>query len=615
MQRFYILLVFGLVLAACDKGATGPDDSNGTGSNTIAMTALQDLPMIGGNVTGIAIAGDNTIIAAVDGKIYKMSAAGGALQLINGDPVHTAIGLAPTGELYTVAGTDFRTYDPGTGTFKSAPIDPAGPFAQSRRIEQADFFFSPAGEPYVRLINNTPQTFIYHTTDKGATWINQKLPPAFVYNGGFAFAPNGDMLMSSIYGFYRSTDGGATWSTSPAPSSNYGGEMLAAANGDIYHYAIGAGGLKVSHNGGASFTDLYLVNHPPYFTLLRQGSDGALYALGARAAVGSDPYNRPTSLLRSTDGGATWTNVLYAQGRTFAMRGTTIAVGISGLSATQGGTGGGIYLSSNGGATFSSYGLRPLQTFSDVGFDRSGNMMTLADGGLYRKTATGWQLLGAQPGLFARFATTPKGEMLIANTASVLYSSDDGVTWSENPITDYQSGSPGTVAVTSLIGRRNGGFLLSITTYKDETGYFNGQIFTVGSDGKPTKIQGVTQSFASIVEDHNGTLYGGTMTLSQISYTFQGQGYVSSDGGVTWTEMEKNAQVGLAFNSRNRYFMVTGTDTYTMRAPGSDAKPELKLTGFTSQGNYIRRAVFGPDDRLYLITLDKGVFVSNAPVE
>jgi hypothetical protein len=59
---------------------------------------------------------------------------------------------------------------------------------------------------------------------------------------------------------------------------------------------------------------------------------------------------------------------------------------------------------------------------------------------------------------------------------------------------------------------------------------------------------------------------------------------------------------------------VVGTTSYELRTV-SEQKTELKLDGFTSQGNYITRAMFGPDDKLYIITMDKGLFVSGGAVK
>ncbi|HVZ38716.1 MAG TPA: hypothetical protein VHI13_05530 [Candidatus Kapabacteria bacterium] len=607
MQRPILLLLLGLLLVACNKPA-GPEGTNNPSSTTVTMTPLADLPSAGGDVTGIAIAPNNTIVAAINHKLYSMDADGGSMQLINGDPVHTSIGLAPGGELYTVADRDFRTYDLATGTFHSAAIDPAGPFATGRTIMESYITISPSGEPYIRIINNTPQTYIYHSTDKGLSWQALTLPSGFQYSGGFTFAPNGDILMTSPFGFYRSSDNGATWTTLSPAIANYGPDIFAASNGDIYCWVRGGGGLRVSHNGGASFTDLAQFNRSPYFVDVQQGSDGALYALANRSSLSYDLAVRPTSLLRSTDGGSTWRNAFYAQGRVFAMRGSMIAIGLAATGLDN--KGGGIAISQNNAAAWTSAGTGSVAQFTDVGFDREGNVMILADNGLYRRTSGGWQTLGTQPGLFSRFASGQQGTLLLANTASVFYSGDNGATWREDTIPNYQSGID-PPAVEVLLGRHAGGFLLDIASYSDSRGYSNGQLYRIGADGRPVKVP-TAPTLSSLVEDANGLLYGATQILDPFTSTFKSTGYSSSDGGTTWTE-QKNLKAGRAFNSQNRYFSIDGQNSYSLNTLDG-TKTVLTLSGFTTVGNLVRRVVFGPDDRLYLITYDNGIFTSAAPV-
>ncbi|MEO5931133.1 MAG: hypothetical protein ABIR47_14470 [Candidatus Kapaibacterium sp.] len=616
MQRSFLLLLLGLAVAACTT-TTDPGGTTTPSSTTVAMRQLADLPVAGGDVTSVAIAPDNSIIAAIDGKIYSMNASGGAMKLINGDAVHTTIGLAPSGELYTVTDKNFRTYDLSAGSHRDVPIDPAGPFAQNRYITESEIVVSPSGEPYVKLINNTPQMYVYHSTDKGQTWVALKLPSGFRYGGGLAFAPNGDILVTDAYGLFRSSDGGVTWTTYPAPRPNYSANLFVTANGDIYHYVRGGGGLLVSRNGGTSFTELAKFNAAPYFTRLRQGGDGALYALANRDAFSSDLALRPTSLLRSTDGGATWKHVMYAQGHDFTIRGSSIAIGLAATDYGASKKHGGIIASQNNGGTWTPLGTTPVTNVTDVGIDKDGSLMILADNGLFRQTSTGWQALGTQPGIFARFAASPQGGLLLANSGSTLRSNDNGVTWIESLITNYQIGTD-PPSVSSLVGLKKGSgdFLVSITSYSDARGSTNGQMYRVGTDGTSTKLGGATATLVGIVQDNSGVLYGGSSTVDPFTYTFTGRGYKSTDAGATWEEVPKaNAISALAFNSQNRYLTTAGmSGGYGLGTPGSDQKTTLKLDGFTSLGNYISHVMFGPDDRLYIVTLDKGLFISNSAV-
>lgn len=613
MQRFNLLLLLLLpMLLACEK-TTGPDGTDSPAASDVTMTNVTDLPMIGGNVTGIGIASDNKVIAAIDGNIYSMNMSGGQMQAINSDGRHMTIRLAPSGEAYGVTDTEIRTYDLASGTHKTVPIDPAGPLAIGRRVEIAEVIFSPSGEPYIKMINNNPQLYVYYSTDKGTTWKALNMPPGFMYGGGLAFAPNGDILLSSAYGLYRSSDKGATWTSYPAPLSNYGGALLVTLNGDIYYYVPGGGGLRVSRNGGASFTELSPFNQAPFFNRLQQGADGALYALASKGGGNTNVVYRPTSLVRSTDGGVTWKHLMFANGHDFAMRGSTIAIGLASTGAGANEEHGGMLLSENSGATWTAIGTKPVGRITDLGFDKDRNLIILADNGLYRKTSAGWQALGTLPGNFSRFAANAKGDMVTGNMTVIFHSTDNGVTWSEHLVQDYTMGiDPPSISV--LLAKKDGDFLMSITSYTDARGYSNGHIYNIGPDGVPVRYRSATQTLNSIVQDRDGVLYGGSASVDPFSHTFFTRHYKSVDKGATWVEQQQSPRMGLAVNSQNRSFSVKSSTEYLLTTLGGDASTNLTLKGFDSQGNYITRAMFDHQDKLYLVTLDKGLFISSGPV-
>jgi hypothetical protein len=615
MQRLIILLALGLALAACKSNPDDPDGTNNSTPGTVTMTQFPDLPIAGGDVTGIAIAPDNRVIASVDGKIYSASLSGGMMQLINGDPGNMSIGLAPSGELYSVTPTEIRTFDLAAGTYRSVPIDPAGPLAINRRVEISEIIFSPDGIPYIRMINNTPQLYVYYSTDKGMSWKSLKLPDGIRYGAGMAFAPNGDIVISGVYNIYRSSDNGATWTTNPPPIANYGPDVLVTSNGDIYCYVVGGGGLAVSRNGGTSFTQLTAVNRSPFFISIREGSDHALYALANTTSSGVSTDVRATSLLRSTDGGVTWKHFYFAQGRILAMRGSQMAVGLVASSAGTEQRYGGILTSTDLGATWVSSGTRPVQNVGDIAFDRDGKVMILADRALFRKASSGWQVIAEQSTAFDRMATTPQGAIAIANTSEVFYSSDNGATWSDSLVRDYTQGID-PPSVTVLLGKKDGEFLMAITSYSDNRGYTNGHLYRIGSSGAPVRVTNLPYSFEAIVEDRNGKLYGGSETTNSFTGQFIPQGYMSTDGGSTWTEQTGKdiVKVGRAFNSANNYFSIDGNDAYSLGTIGSDQKKQLKLEGFPETGNLIKRVAFGRDDKLYLTSYEGALFVSSAPV-
>jgi hypothetical protein len=609
LRHVVLILLFCLfILGGCDT-ATDPDNPSGGDTTTLAMTKLTDLPVAGGDVTGIAVAPDGRVIAVIDGKLYAIPAAGGTPQIINSDPVHTNVAVAPSGEIYALTATEFRTYVSGSTTPAIVPIDPAGPLAIGRRVEDAEITFSPSGEPVITLTNNTPQSYTYSSTDKGATWKSVTLmngSGTMQYGGDVAFMPNGDIVATDYKGFYKSPDRGATWASFPPPLDNYAGKLLVTSGGDIYYWVKGGGGLKVSHNGGASFSDLSQFNRAPYFISLRQGGDGALYALANRSAVGTVPIARPMSLLKSTDGGTTWQHLLYVQGHELATGGTTLAVGLVGsLNGSSSGPGG-VNISQNMGATWRSNGLNTVKTFQDFGFDRDGNLLLVADQELFRKTAAGWQTMGSQ-GFFNRFTTTPQGNLLFATSSTAYFSSDNGTTWSEEKMPDYLYGGIGGIVVPVVVGKRDNEFLVSVTTYRDDLGtHTNGALYKVDKDGLPARITGANGNFVKIIEDRDGILYASTVNFADA--------LKSTDGGATW-QVQPKGTPAIAINSNNKFISNGEMGTYRLGTMGSDETRPLKMSGFTTPGNLISSIRFDRDDRLYIVTANQELYISQSPLK
>ena len=606
LQRSFVLRAVGVAFLG---GCTDPNDTGDPPTETpgsLTMTLVTDLPKVGGRATGVGVTPGGGVVAIIDGGLYSIAPSGGTPQLINGDPLHTNMAVAPSGEIYALTATEFRTYAPGASTPTIAPIDPAGPLAVNRRVEDSEITFSPSGEPFVTLINNFPNTYTYYSSDKGATWNELTFPNnrvAMLYAGDIAFAPNGDILATDYQGIYRTSDRGTTWTAMPAPRANYGGKLLVAANGDIYHYVPGGGGLLVSRNGGASFTEISPFNNPPYFASIRQGEDGALYALAGRKATSAMLSERPGSLLRSSDGGVTWKHLFYCEAHEFAMRGSTIAIGLSGSLEVAGG----VCLSRNYGGTWVSSGLKSVETIHDFGFDRDGKLMILADRELFRQDPSGWQSLGSQQGYFWRFTSTPQGNLLVASPQTFFYSGDNGVTWVEYDVPDYLYGGIGRLEVPALLGKKDGEFLVSVTTYRSDIypqTHTNGALYRVGTDGKPKRITGADGNFVGMVEDNSGTLYGRTVNFAD--------DLKSTDGGATWRKDEDKIRA-IAFNAKNDYLLYGELGSMRAGRLGSTETKEVKLNGFTSQTNYVSSARFDRNGRLYLLTMDKGLFISDSP--
>gem|GEM_PF-2119937 len=607
MTRSLLLLIVPMlcVLGACESPTD--DGTPAPGSPTeVVMAPLANLPLLGGDVTGIAITSSDRIVALIDGKLCTMEPAGGVPSILNGDADHLAMGLDPaSGALYTLSASEFRTYDIGTGARTSVPFSVPG------RIESSWITFSPAGEPFITILTNYPRTFTFYSADRGKSWTQLAFNGGsayMAYSGDIAFTQSGTLLAGDYAGLYATDDHGATWRPVNTSMPNFPVRMLGVANGDIYRYTPGVGNLAVSRDGGRSFSE---ITSPQSFFIaaLRQGPDGALYALAATSTAGATLNDRPMQFARSADGGASWQFLVFGTGHDFALRGPMIALGL----ATHGYTTrelGGILISADRGARWTPAGLEPAKQTQDFALDRSGNLLILADQGLYRRTPSGWQSLGSRYGFF-RFAATPTGRLLLSSVTDAIYSNDDGASWRPTAFDNYLYPGIGTIAQPVILGRRNGEFLCSITTYRDDLGtHTAGALYRLGVDGTMKKLSPGPHNFVAMVEDAHGLLYGSTVNFSDFLR--------SLDGGESW-QTEATTTSALAFNSANKAFTIgtvgTRGNAFLFGDPASGTMTELTLSGFTSLPQYITSARFGPDDRLYILTRDEGLFISQSPLK
>lgn len=552
------------------------------------MTRLTDLPAARGNAVSIDILDASTLVAVIDDKIYTVPTSGGRPTLMHANARYESVVVGGGGEIYALTYDALYVIDHIGGTPRVVDIQIRTP-----QTEKVTLSVSPTGDPYLRVYSYPARMTLYTSADRGTTWTTIPMPSDFRYGGGLAFGPSGELYLSSPMGFYTSPDRGMTWTSYPAPLANYGGELVRRSNGHILYYVPGGGGLRLSTDGGASFTEF---TDPPNFSKIIEGADGVLYALINRGST--TLADKPMTVAKSTDGGTTWQHVYFVQGHDFAMKGSVVAVA-QGEKAS-----GGVAISTDNGRTFIPAGLGSVESISSFGFDAEGNLILLADRTLYRKTSSGWRTLGGQSGFFT-MATTPQGTIFLPHISSTFLSVDDGVSWKETLMPDYLYGGVGSIGLPVVLGTRNGDLIVSVTTYREELAtHTNGMLVRVRPDGTATRLTNGS-NYVSIVEDATGLLYGQTVNF----VTYQR----STDGGALWTEVQTPVP-GFAFDSRNRYIAYGELGTFRQGSLGDNGTQALTLTGFTSQSHYIRSAKFDSHDRLHLLTSDQGLFVATQPL-
>ncbi len=351
----------------------------------------------------------------------------------------------------------------------------------------------------------------------------------------FSIADPSIALAATMSGIYRSTDGGATWAHVPALGYLWINEFEAAADGTIW--AGTSFGLWKSTDGGVTWTQLSLgvgLNADVIEVTLDPGDSSRLW-LGLGGALG----NQPTSVLRSTDAGVTWTPATPPLAAPTSCHGIAVSPSDSDqVVAVFSGfpSGGSVWFSADGGTTWvdRTAGLPPYP-LNDVVHDGS------------RVLVGGGQLFGSQYlGLYA--------------------SSDGGASWT--PLHDAAWPRP---AVNDLeLDPNDPGVILAATAFggvhKSTDGGASWQIGTGGTEdlavlsarfapgSSDVVVLGATAqgvlassdggaSFASSTAGINlldvTSVAANSVDPAEMATAFQGQNeggvFTSTDGGATWS--------------------------------------------------------------------------------
>ena len=199
---------------------------------------------------------------------------------------------------------------------------------------------------------------LFRSEDDGATWRVVAAGPGQIMDGLMTYSMVSSPLDSQrIYvlsqptdkaskgtpGLYMSTDQGATWHMSIAAESITANNIFLVAAGNssadevyIYLNNLGNLGLKVSTDGGQSFTQTAPLPFPMITSLLAvPGLPGTLLAGG------------PNGLARSTDGAAHWQKIPGISGSIYELTATGPGSPIYASGDS------GIFVSKDGGKTFS----------------------------------------------------------------------------------------------------------------------------------------------------------------------------------------------------------------------------------------------------------------------
>jgi hypothetical protein len=272
---------------------------------------------------------------------------------------------------------------------------------------------------------------VLKSTDAGATWtllgnsvFNRRTISKIVVdptNADTVYVAVGALANNGLpgnTGIWKSTDGGATWNDTTAGISTtaaFSDVVMDSTDPQILYAAVGtpggdsANGIYKTTNGGSTWTvagnlptgasDQHLGR---ISIALAPSAHLTLYA--AIAASGKIdfstlPFGKLYEMMKSTDGGATWTKLtstpeyfgsyIGPEPDFFGDYDNTLAVDPTNANNVYAGGGeGGFIRTTNGGATWSSLGGVGVDHHG-IGFDASGRLLVGMDQGVWRQTTVG----------------------------------------------------------------------------------------------------------------------------------------------------------------------------------------------------------------------------------
>jgi hypothetical protein len=255
-----------------------------------------------------------------------------------------------------------------------------------------------------------------------------------------ASSADGSRLVATVSGglIYTSTNSGSTWTATSAPAMNWSsaassfdGRTLVAASGYPY---FPEGQIWVSTNSGTTW---WMANAPIHTYYSGDWSCVACSADGSRLiASGADTYT-------STNLGATWTEAIMPTPTNigpWAIVGSS-ANGNQLVAAAQPQYTtppdqyfvGGIYVSTNAGATWTQTSLPNSGYWFSVAFSADGNRLAAVGVALYFSTNSGatWRTNNVSwyPGCAASSADGT--QLVVESQFSIWRSSDSGATWTD----------------------------------------------------------------------------------------------------------------------------------------------------------------------------------------
>ncbi len=404
--------VGALAAISSNEVLAGLNSGGGVVRTTDGGSTWRQIGLAGINVSSIAVTSASHIFAASqDSGVYR-STDNGATWVRTGLPAASYLAVSPGGQIYAgVSGGTSMGGGSGGGVCRSAD-DGDTWMKVGLPNTSISALAIPAGWQSRDAVFAAADSAVFLTTDNGHAWLRTGSLPHpgpywFDIRALFATSSGSILAGTSQWGIYRTTNAGTTW----AQAGSNGETVCAFLEDSVGHlYAAGNNVVYLSTDGGGNWSPTGGSVGGSWLSSLAMNSTGDIF-------VGMVNQSNGTYVCRSTDDGQTW----LSTGMTFYSVMALVAVGrdtlLAGCSEFFYGIGGGVHRSTDGGATWTevSAGLisRDIRTLVR---NSAGHVFAATSQGVYRSTNNGDLWEPASAGL-----TFPSIQSLAVNSDGLLF--------------------------------------------------------------------------------------------------------------------------------------------------------------------------------------------------
>jgi hypothetical protein len=524
----------------------------------------------------LAVSGTNLFAGTENNGVYLSSDYGASWAKVSngliGSYANYVTSLAVNGN-YIFAGTRDGVY---RSTNNGTSWDTANTGMRSSTYVIA-LIVIPNGTNGTTIIAGTEQgTYLSNNNGNNWTYISTNTGLPYEYIDAFAAIPNGKGGTNlfagsqndeiSLSGLFLSTDNGNNWSRisiglpeiSCVSALCVTGTNIVAGlfGGSVVGYGNSGKGIFLSTDNGSNWN----------CTGLPSTDNVTSFAISAENLFAG---TKGDGIFISTNNGVSWTNtgnLLNDQGFTFITYVSSICVSGTNLLAGTDNYNGGVYLSTDKGATWSNiWSGSPVHTLTISG----SSIFAGTDAGVYRSTNNGVSWGKVSTGLPANssvnaFAINGTNIFAGTNVSGVFLSTNNGTNWNavNTSMTDINIYALAISGNNLFAGTGGGGVNISTD---------NGTNWVAADSGLPA----------------NSSIYSLTVNGTSIFVGTSGHGvYQSTNNGISWVK----ANVGLA-NSSIHALAISGTTLFAgTDSSGVWMRPMSELTSVIElQGNELLR--------------------------